>query len=287
MANNIDVNYVQKYNDNLQLLAQQKNSRFRHAVTVGSHFGKQASPVDHLNPTNVQQRTSRFQPKVLTDIAHDRRWVQPISYSTHTPVDDFDTLRMRTEPGSQYLNSQIAAMNRKYDDIIIDSFFTSALDVAAGSADLTVAKLKEGRQILLENEVDMDDPEQAIYCAISPHQENSLLTQNEIVNADYGNTIFDKNNGLHGRTWFGITFILTNRLQDSNGTIGGADSATRWVPMWAKSGMHLGLWDDLRGVIKERTDLTDDPMEMSVYSTFGATRLEESKVVRIVCDETA
>ena len=56
--------------------------------------------------------------------------------------------------------------------------------------------------------------------------------------------------------------------------------------MWAKSGMHSGIWDAPRGVIRQRFDLVDDPNEMSVCGTFGATRLEGPKVIKIICDET-
>ena len=299
--------YVSKFNTNLTLLAQQSKDRFAPWVDTGSHNGKQASPVDQVAATEVQQRTARAQPKVLTDIANERRWVQPVSFSTHTVVDNFDKIRMNVNLDSKFLRSQMNAMNREKEDAMVAAFFATSIvgeeggstvtfandgggTVAVGTTDLTVAKLLAARQLLLQGEVDMDDPEEAIVCAITPHQEATLLGEDQINNADYVHqkTHFDKDDGRL-RQWFGIHFIITNRLLDTNGlraTGNPGASAVREIPMWAKSGMHSGIWDAPRGKIVQRLDLDDDPNEMSVYGTFGATRLEGVKVVKIICKET-
>ena len=298
--------YVSKFNTNLQLLSQQSKDRFAPWVDTGSHNGKQASPVDQVAATNVQQRTARAQPKILTDIANERRWVQPSSFSTHTVVDNFDKLRMNVELDSKFLRSQKNAMQRKKEDLMIDAFFATSVvgeegggtvtfandgggTIAVGSTDLTVAKLLEAYQTLLEGEVDLDDPEEAIICAITPHQHTTLINETKIANADFvrDKTIFDKDGRL--ARWFGINFVITNRLLDTAGvraTVNPGAATVREIPMWAKSGMHSGIWDDVRGKIVQRKDLDDDPNEMSVYGTFGATRLEGVKVIKIICKET-
>jgi hypothetical protein len=198
------------------------------------------------------------------------------------------------------------AMKRAKEDAMIDAFFgTSTVGedgsstvsfasdggstVAVGTTDLTFEKLVAGQKLLYQAEVDLDDPEEAIICAITPKQHETLLGESEITNADFvrGKTLFDKEGRL--TLWFGIHFIMTNRLLDTNGlraTGNPGASAVREIPMWAKSGMHSGIWDDVRGVIVNRNDLVDDPPEMSVYATFGATRLEGAKVVKIICKET-
>jgi hypothetical protein len=298
--------YISEFNDNVALLAQQTRSRLRSAMNNGTHKGKQASPVDQVDLTSVQQRTGRNQPKVLTAINNERRWVLPKSYSTHTAFDDFDRIRMNVQLDSPYLKAEMNAMNRQLDDDIVDQFFATSVigeeagstvtfandggnTVAVGTTDLTVAKLLEGQQKLYESEIDLDNPEEKIWCAITPHQQTTLLNEEKIVNADFvrSETVFDKMGLL--TNWFGINFIVTNRLLDTNGnraTENPGASAVREIPMWASSGMHFGVWDDVRGKIVQRLDLDDDPNEMSVYGTFGATRLEGAKVVKIICDET-
>ena len=303
-TNNVDQLYTLEFNNNLQLLSQQEGSRLKNSVMTGSHKGEQARPVDELQSTTVSQRITRFEDKVNTDIVNDRRWVLPTSYATHSMVDDFDRIRMMVQLDSGYLKNQKAAMNRQKDDEIIGAFFTASQTgkqggtstsfpaaniVAVGSTDLTVAKLLSARQLLFEGEVDIDTDEE-IFCAITPHQENTLINEAEINNASFREREklpFNRQNGMHGTTWFGITFIMTNRLLDTAGTLAAAGtSATRNIPFWAKSGMHLGLWNDLEGRVVQRFGKVKDPFEMSVYATFGATRLEEAKVIKIICDET-
>jgi hypothetical protein len=53
------------------------------------------------------------------------------------------------------------------------------------------------------------------------------------------------------------------------------------VPVWCKSGMHLGIWNDITTSISKRNDLQGEPYQSYVYLTVGATRLEENKVYNI------
>ena len=131
--------YISKFNTNVQLLAQQSRDRFAQWVMTGSHNGKQASPVDQIAATNVQQRTSRAQPKVLSDIDNERRWVQPTSWSTHTVFDDFDRIRMNVNLDSPFLKSQMNAMNRKKEDTMIDAFFATSVVGEEGGSTVTFA----------------------------------------------------------------------------------------------------------------------------------------------------
>lgn len=48
MSVNIPNHYVQQYSSNQALLLQQKGSKLRDKVTIGSYVGEQASPVDQF-----------------------------------------------------------------------------------------------------------------------------------------------------------------------------------------------------------------------------------------------
>jgi len=56
------------------------------------------------------------------------------------------------------------------------------------------------------------------------------------------------------------------------------------VPVWAKSGMHLGVWGDIQTSISQRHDLQGEPWQAYVKMTMGATRLEEDKIVKILAN---
>jgi len=53
------------------------------------------------------------------------------------------------------------------------------------------------------------------------------------------------------------------------------------VPVWAKSGMYLGIWNDINSDISRRNDIRGIPFQSYVTLTCGATRLEENKVYNI------
>ena len=61
-----------------------------------------------------------------------------------------------------------------------------------------------------------------------------------------------------------------------------AASARVNVPVWAKSGMHLGFWNDITTSVYKDMNVRGEPYSYYVYGTFGATRIEENRVYNIV-----
>jgi len=292
MSVNIPTHFVQQFSTNIQLLLQQKESRLRGAVMTGSHTGKQASPVDQFGSIEMQAVTGRFQAMGRVDAPTDRRWVFPSDFDLPQLLDTFDELRLLTDPKSSYVTNAVHAANRKTDQVIIDAYFddaktgelggTTTTKLAANtvavnfgaSADvgLTVQKLREGKKILRANEVEDSDP---MFCALKAQQEDNLLAEVQIISTDFNSQPVL----VEGKMvrFLGITFLHTELVEaDSN-----SDDE---VPMWVKSGMYLGLWNDLRTSISQRNDLQGEPWQAYLYMTIGATRLEEKKVIQILCD---
>ena len=294
MSVNIPTHYVQQYSSNIQLLLQQKGSKLRDLVMTGSHVGKQASPVDQIGAIEMQSVTSRFQPIGRVDAPTDRRWVFPSDFDLPQLLDSFDKLRLLTDPESSYVTNAVYAAGRKMDDLIIDSFFGTAktgesgststtfpagnqvaVDFgASGNVGLTVAKLKEAKKLLMENEVDLEsDP---LCCVVTAEQHDDLLSEAQIISTDYN----DRPVLVDGKIqrFLGINFVHCERL-DTDG------SSYRRVPLFAKSGMYLGLWNDMTTDISQRRDLQGHPWQAYLYMTAGATRLEENKIMEIKCAE--
>lgn len=296
MSANLPTFYVEQYSTNVQLLLQQKGSRLRGAVMTGSHVGKQASPVDQIGAITAQKVTSRFGPMGRVDAPLDRRWVFPVDYDLPQLIDSFDKLRLLTDPSSSYVTNATYAMGRAQDDEIIAAFFATAKTGVQGGTDTTfdtanqtvsvneggsasnmnVAKLRAGKKILMANEVDLDnDP---IYCVITAEEHDSLLNEVQIVSTDFN----DRPILVDGKVtrFLGINFLHCERLQ--TGTDDAAGTSTM-VPMFAKSGMYMGEWNGISSDISQRKDLQGLPWQAYCYGTFGATRLEEKKVVRVWC----
>jgi hypothetical protein len=54
------------------------------------------------------------------------------------------------------------------------------------------------------------------------------------------------------------------------------------VPVFAKSGMALGVWNDIQTSVDRRPDKRNS-YQVYVTGTFGATRMEEKRCVLINC----
>lgn len=296
MSINLPTFYVQQYATNIQLLLQQKGSRLRPFVMTGSHVGKAASPVEQIGAISMQPVSSRFQPMGRVDAALDRRWVYPSDFDLPQLIDSFDKLRLLVDPQSSYVQNAVYAAGRQFDDLLIAAMNgtaktgeTGATSVTLPSAQkvirtfggaaatgLTVAKLREAKRILMAAEVDLDsDP---ITCAVTATQHDNLLAEAQIISTDFN----DKPVLVEGKImrFLGINFVHTERLALS--TDGNSD---RLVPIWAKSGMYLGVWNDMETDISQRKDLQSLPWQTYLKMTAGATRLEEKKLVQVACDE--
>jgi hypothetical protein len=55
---------------------------------------------------------------------------------------------------------------------------------------------------------------------------------------------------------------------------------------WAEDGVKLAVGKDVMAKIDERADKSYST-QVFYCSTFGATRMEEAKVVSVLCDESA
>lgn len=290
MSFEVTTAFVQQYTTNVELLLQQRGSKLRNYVNSNSYTGKLAKAVEQVGAVTAQLRTSRHGDTPLISTPHDARWVGPKDYEWADLIDDQDKLRMLIDPQSPYARNGAYALGRKIDDIIIEAalgasltgengttstaFDTTNQQIAAGAAGLTVAKLREAKKILMANEVDMDmDP---CFIIVTAQQLDDLLGTTEVTSSDF-NTIRALVQGELD-TFLGFKFVHCERL--------GVDgSSNRRVIAYAKSGLHLGLWNDITTRISERGDKSYST-QVYVKGTFGATRVEEKKVVEILCTES-
>jgi hypothetical protein len=293
MSFNVTTHFVQQYTTNVQLLLQQKGSKLRNTVTVGSYTGKAAKAIEQVGPVTAQKRTIRHGDTPLISTPADARWVFPVDYEWADLIDDQDKLRMLIDPTSSYAQNGAYALGRAMDDEIIAAFFGtsktgengstntpfgSGQDVAVatgstGATGLNISKLREAKKILMENEVDVDtDP---LFCIITAEQHDDLLNEAQAISLDYNTRPVLVDGKM--TAFMGFNFIHTERLPVDG-------SSYRRVPAFAKSGMHMGLFNDISTMISERAD-KGYSTQVYVKGTFGATRTEEGKVVEIKCAE--
>ena len=189
MSFNVTTHFVQQYTTNVQLLLQQKGSKLRGTVSTGSYSGKAAKAVEQVGAVNAQKRTQRHGDTPLISTPSDARWIYPVDYEWADLIDDQDKLRMLIDPQSSYAQNGAYALGRAMDDEIISAFFgtaktgengststvfatgTQQISVSTGSTGATglnIAKLREAKKILMENEVDIDNEQ--LFCVITAEQ---------------------------------------------------------------------------------------------------------------------
>lgn len=298
MTVNIPTHFVEQYTANVSHLLQIKGGKLRGTVSEGTHQGDSAVPVDQYGAVEMLEVTSRFAPMGRVDAETDRRWVYPTDYSLPQMVDTFDKLRLMTDPQGPLAQAAIKAAARKIDTIIFDAFFADAktgrsggstdtfdttnsrVDAAVGAAadtGLNVDKILRAKRIMQDYYVDFDMEEP--YMAITPEQEEDLLRQTQVINTDYFTSMGGAPVLVDGRLsrFAGVNIIVSN-LVPSN-------SSYRLIPMWVPSGMHLGIWSDVKARVDERPDIEGVPYQLYTTLTMGATRLEEGRVIQIEATE--
>lgn len=297
MSDNLQNLYVQQFNSNIQLLLQQRGSRLRSAVMSGAHIGSQAAPVDQISPITANKVTQRFAPITRTDAGMTRRWAFPVDYDSAQLVDTFDKLRIVNDPTGHLVQNAAYALGRAQDAEIIAAFFgASATGVnggtsvsflssqvvnvdqgSTGASGMSVAKLREAKRILMANEVDLDyDP---IYCAITSKEHDALLAEVQVIDGDYngGKPVLEEGKIVR---FLGINFIHTELLQTGTDNLAGTSNL---IPIWAKSGMYLGLWNDIETKVSQRDDLQGQPWQAYAKCSIGGARLDEKRVVKLYC----
>jgi hypothetical protein len=296
MSDNIPTHYAQQYASTIELLLQQRGSKLRNFCTFHSIRGaKAASVVDQIGKVEATKRTTRYPALTPADTPTDRPWVYPSDYDWNDLIDSIDKLRMLTDPQSAYVQNGTYAMGRAQDRTIIDAFFddrktgenggttTSFLAGnqiavnygASGNVGLTVAKMREAKRLLMAAEVDIEmDP---LTMVVTAKQHDNLLSEIQVVSLDFNEKPV-MTEGLITR-FLGFNLIHSEMIETDG-------SSYRRVPAYAKSGMHLAMWNDITTDISVRRDLAGLPVQVYVYGTFGATRSEEKKVVEIKCAES-
>jgi hypothetical protein len=289
---NVPSHYGVQYANLIQLLLQQKLSKLRPFVSIGFHKGEKASPVDQVAAIEMQEVVSRFAPMGRVDAELDRRWVYPSEFELPQLLDSFDEHKLLIDPKSKYVENAHAAANRKFDALVNTAFFAiaktgkegstntsfpSAQQVAvnhgsSGNSGLTVAKLQKAQQLLMAAEVDLEIEMPTVL--ITSDENNDLLNEYKIISKDFNSTPVLVDGKI--KTFMGMNFIHYERLSTD-------DNSYRRVPVFVKSGMYLGIWQDMTTTISQRNDLSGLPWQAYVKLQAGATRLEEEKVVEIKC----
>ena len=114
-----------------------------------------------------------------------------------------------------------------------------------------------------------------VYSAISSYEHDLLLKEIQVVNKDYNGGAAVLEDGRVKR-FMGYNYILTELLTVTAGN--------RLIPAWLKSGLYLGVWNDIESKVSERAD-KGYATQVYLRMTLGGARTQLGKSVRINCDD--
>ena len=308
MSQEITVAFVQQYGANIMHLSQQKGSLLQGMVRQESQKGK-SQFFERMGSVAAVVRSGRHASTPQIDTPHSRRMVTLVDYEWADLIDDQDKVRMLIDPTSEYAMAAAWAFGRSKDDVIISAAFGSAYSGETGTTtvahpdvqkyaandgtsftNLNVKTLRAIRKILRGANVDKSIP---MYIACTSDQISAMLGQTEVTNSDYASVKALVQGEVD--SFMGFKFIEINRLNATSSTLAsattgavGAGSAlsgtNRAAIAWAMDGLLLSVGEDYVSRISEEST---KGYATQVYGrmSIGATRMEEVKVVEVICKE--
>jgi len=282
MSTQITTAFVEQYSSNIQMLSQQKGSLLRDKVRLESVVGKNAF-FDQVGSVTATVRSSRHSDTPQADTPHSRRRVTLVDYEFADLIDDLDKVRMLADPTSSYAQAAAYAMGRAMDDNIIAAATGTAytgvaggtstslpagqIIAEAGTGRMTIAKLRTAKEILDLADVDPSLPR---FIVVGPKQITDLLGTTEVTSSDYNVVKALASGDIN--SFLGFNFVVSNRLAVA--------SSIRDCFAFVNDGIALAVGKDVTARIDERAD-KGYATQVYYSAAFGATRMEEQKVVKI------
>lgn len=288
-----------RFSQALELALQQMGSKLRGSVKEQGITGaKLMSPIQQIEAVQMKAVEGRFSDKNFGFNSYTRRWVAPTDYVGDTLIDTFDLLKTQIDPKGETVSSWAQACGRAFDDAIIlnatgpnqigtdanslttETFDTTQYQVGINfggtGSGLLIAKVIEARRIMRHNHVDIEM--EAPTLVIGSTQEADLLKQSQVVSSEFNRNGGVVENGTVTRL-YGCNIKVMERLPLTT-------TNTRGCLMYVKSGLVLGVWQDIKTQIAQIFTKESNPWNVSTVLSHGATRTRPGKVIQILCADT-
>lgn len=278
--------FVQQYDNNVRMLAQQKGSRFRNVVMAETGVVGRRKSFDRLGQAQAQLITDRHGDSPQVDTPHSRRWATLADFEWGDLIDEPDKARTLNNMTNPYTMAGGNAMGRSMDDVVVAAATGTAVtgqegagtetwpvagqQIVHGGVGLTLAKITQASRILNFNEVEEDDR----FFAVSAHGLEDLLNDTTITSADF-NTVRLLMAGQID-TFMGFRWVRSQRLLLSG--------TTRSCLAFHRGALGLAIGLDIRARVAERSD-----KRFSTYvyyaMSLGAVRVEAERMVEVQITE--
>lgn len=283
--------HVEQFKQNCYVRAQQRGSRLLNTVSVEYVTGA-IHNFERIGATQDVEKVDQYADTPNQAIEHDRRQVVLRDWHWAKMIDRTDDYKTLIDIEGKYTQAGQFAMGRRWDTQILAAMLGNATSkvpgaskgeytltnvafdtgnvVAAGGNALTLDKVIDAKDLLLQSDVDEDNDE--MFIAVNSYQLHQMLRETKVQSADY-NSIKALVQGQIN-TFMGLTWIRTEMVAN--------DGTNDQCPVWCKSGIGLAIGKDLEARSSVRDDKSYSPQVYLSHSC-EATRIEEEKVVRIDC----
>lgn len=281
----IDKVFITQWDASLRLAAQQKQSRLMRTVTSRGKIEGSAFTINNIGSTDLAEKVIRLGDTEWGDTLFGARNVPMRDFYRALPLDRADIPKMKVNPvtGGQYMQTLMAAKNRRIDDIIYAAALSTVIGqdgttsytlpagqiIAGGGTGLTKAKVIQAKTIMRANEVDSFEEGEELFMLYNSVAMGQILADTTLTSADF----------LAGQmlqtgkvaNWLGFTWIPYERLN-----VAGSVYTT---VAYTKDAIHFGEGYE-EGNVARRAD-KQDAWQVSMAASYGAGRQDEKKVVSI------
>jgi hypothetical protein len=306
---------VDMFSANVFHLSQQQMSRFRPFVRNENQNAETAF-YDRIGTREARRKEGRHSDVVYVDTPHSRRAVTMIDFYDADMVDQEDKLRTIMNIENEYTQAIAMGLARQVDREIIEGALGDSRGGKKGTeivplpdtqkvaafvatetsgSKLNIPTLRAVRLKFKQNEAIQDY--QTLVFACAAQQIDDLLAATEVTSGDY-NTIRALVNG-EVDTYMGFKFVRSELIpfnsaavtyDDSDGTVGsggGTIAVGEGRRCFAFTAGEAILMANPKYVVGRIDELPGKHYAHQVYGCFtmGTTRMEEVKVVEVICKE--
>jgi len=288
--------HVKMYTANVRAALNKQGGDLIARVSMASYTGEKVQVVNFLGPVEFTERDTPYGDTKVVELEHTQRWISGKEYDCAVFIDRLDALKMLYDPTSPYVERMREAAARKYDEIVMNSFFADAktgkdgtTTTAFPNADIVVhnatglvlAKLRSLRKLIKKRHVDLRRNKPFI--GVTAEQIDNLIGETTTTSRDFN----DVKPLVDGEVtaFMGFVFVPYEDYL-GKGIPTHADGGTiRECPVWVPDGMHFGSWDAMNIIVSNRAD-KNNIKQLHASFTAGATRIEEGRVFKLECKES-
>lgn len=296
--------YQKVYGKNFEHQAQQKMTRVKQYSRVKTGCVGDAQTHNTLEDEDMIETTGqRMAATQISEVKGEIRNLFPRKFNSNKGQDQFDEALMASTvlPGSQIMDAQTFAFNRKCDDVFIDGItgtnrvgvnggteetLDSSLIVpvdyvrtgSATASNLTTGKLRFLKRSFEKNEFYGQDQRESgakLCVAINADMKDAIIADPLISDAD--KTRINKLDDGDLVYWMGMHFIRTERLP-----VNASNSNIKSAVVWVSNLVQFDEWGKSVKRISERSDRSY-AVQYYVEKMIGACRLEKKAVGTIAC----